>query len=314
MSQNRFPQARLFSQSPPAYRVIPIVRTDGVDPGEEFILDIYFSGSGKIDKQKLVVLFPHKNMIDSEAPGTVRNNLAGYVDWESNNLQSLITGGILDMYVELNDNVDLDEIDDLSELKGLDIVDELSERYDLDVIEELDSIDEISAFDDVRVSEDIDQTGLTIDVSDVYFADDLREYFNSPTMMDFYPQLFSEQSYDDYAPLQLKINTSEDAEPGDYTIPITFTFGADGYIYQSSEDVNLHINNHRERLEPLPTWAGISAVVVALLSLLHQAGFFGFVSSLFDCVSVISMVQNDQLSILFLIVSISLSGHGFFFC
>lgn len=232
MSENGIHPARKFPESPPAYRVIPIVKTPRIDPGDSFELDIYFSGYGKVERQKLLVLFPHPEILNDEQPGVMRIGIVGHVDWNNNAVRAIITG------------------------------------------------DKITELDTIERERPVDQVGITINLPGAFFADDLREMNLNEIDIGKYPQLYSEQLFDESPPVRVKLNTKSDSESGDYTIPVTFTFGADGYIYQSSEDVTLHINNKREQLEPWVTRAGIATVLVALMSLVHQAGFFNWIPNL----------------------------------
>lgn len=232
MNENGTIPARKLPESPPAYRIIPIVKTPRIDPGDSFELDLYFSGYGKIEHQKMVVLFPYPEILNDEQPGVMRIGIGGHIDWANNAVRALVTG------------------------------------------------DKIKEQDDFERDHQLDQSGMTLNLPGAFFADDLREARQQEMDIGTYPRIYSEQSFDGLPPLRIKLNTKPDAESGDYTIPVTFTFGTDGYIYQSSEDVTLHINNNREQLEPWVTRAGIATVFVALMSLVHQAGFLNWIPNL----------------------------------
>jgi hypothetical protein len=53
------------------YTPIPIVRTPEINPGEEIKIDIYLSGTG-IPEQNRLFISPNKNLVGDEDPGEVR--------------------------------------------------------------------------------------------------------------------------------------------------------------------------------------------------------------------------------------------------
>ena len=69
----------------------------------------------------------------------------------------------------------------------------------------------------------------------------------------------------DKPPIQLTLPIGENATPGDYTIPVTFTYKGKGKLKQSRTEINLHINNFREKYNRSFTIAGITVGAAALL-------------------------------------------------
>lgn len=66
------------------------------------------------------------------------------------------------------------------------------------------------------------------------------------------------------------LNTISDATPGDYTLPVIFTYESDGTPTQSRSESELHVNNWREQKEPWVTRGAVLAIVIALFSFIVQ--------------------------------------------
>lgn len=122
----------------------------------------------------------------------------------------------------------------------------------------------------------VNASGTYIGLTEVLFSDDIGGRIETETLL---PQVIGEGTYDEIAPIQLILNTSDDAPPGDYSIDMVLTYGTKDSLKQSVGEVPIHVNNRREQLEPWPTRAGILAVLIGLLSLIHQTGFFSWLGS-----------------------------------
>ena len=97
------------------------------------------------------------------------------------------------------------------------------------------------------------------------------EFFRPIRDMDeAHPLLASEVTFDSQPFLTFEINTDEDAYPGDYTIHFLYTYGDNEMITQTHNSLDIHLNNRRESLEPYYTYATITAVLFAFLSLIIQ--------------------------------------------
>jgi hypothetical protein len=126
-------------------------------------------------------------------------------------------------------------------------------------------------------SAEMSKAGMTIGPAPVNFADD--KYWgpdDKERREDFLPRIMAEGTYENAAPIEFTFNTTEDATPGDYEFHIALTTTDGETIQQSKSSFQPHINTVRERWEPVPTAAGILAVLIALFSLLHQTGIFGY--------------------------------------
>jgi len=83
---------------------------------------------------------------------------------------------------------------------------------------------------------------------------------------------FLETRHDTHVPLQFQLPTSENAKPGDYTIPLVLTYESEeSVLRQTKEPISIHINDAREQWEPWPTYARIAIAVIGTVSLMLTA-------------------------------------------
>jgi hypothetical protein len=82
---------------------------------------------------------------------------------------------------------------------------------------------------------------------------------------DSMPPLKTEVSNDNKPPIQIELPISTSANPGDYTIPVTFTYEGDGELRQSQTAVDIHVNNFRQKHNRSVAIAGMIVGVAALL-------------------------------------------------
>jgi len=66
-------------------------------------------------------------------------------------------------------------------------------------------------------------------------------------------------------PIQLNLHISREATPGNYTIPITFTYKGEEGLRQSQDAVDVHVNNFREKHNRGVAIAGMTVGTAALL-------------------------------------------------
>jgi hypothetical protein len=80
----------------------------------------------------------------------------------------------------------------------------------------------------------------------------------------------AENEWDNNPPILLKLNTSKQAEAGDYNISFIFTYDNGQNIVQNQAIASFHVTNWWERNE---AWVTIVGVVFAVLSLLTSSIF-----------------------------------------
>lgn len=114
----------------------------------------------------------------------------------------------------------------------------------------------------------LNRTGHTMGLPVTFF-------FETPDYNSTYPRIFSEVDVDSYPPIRIEMNTSAEIAPGDYNLTFVYTYGTEVFSKQDRRSVSIHVNNHREQLEPWPTRLAIAGAVAAVLSLILQ----GIISS-----------------------------------
>lgn len=125
---------------------------------------------------------------------------------------------------------------------------------------------------------DLSSTGTQISLPSWFFLDMPSEHTKSGGLAgleghaEAYPQKVSEVRYGDFAPLEMKFNTTTEAAPGNYTITIIFSYESNGELFTDREEVQFHINTFREQYEPIPTTIAVIAGIAAVLSLVYQSG------------------------------------------
>lgn len=220
-----------------AYTLIPVLRTPTVDPGDKAVIDLYISGTGGLEKNKLVMNWANEELT-ADDPGKIK---LGFEVAEAEE------GGI-----------------------GIGFVEDRE-------------LPESNVFS-------IDQAGATVSLPDWVCAPvEERTPGMSHTVYDgqgfdtaapdSYKQIASE-TRGRHPPIRIEINIDEGAQPGDY--PITFAFFYNSGImekpYFDRRELQLHVNNRRERWEPVPTYIAVAGGTAAVLSLISQSGFFTWAS------------------------------------
>jgi len=78
--------------------------------------------------------------------------------------------------------------------------------------------------------------------------------------------------HNEIPPLQYVLETDDDADPGEYELPIVLFYEVDGEErYRERETVSVHVNTTREQIEPVPTAAVILGGITSVLSLVYAA-------------------------------------------
>jgi hypothetical protein len=135
----------------------------------------------------------------------------------------------------------------------------------------------------------LDDSGTVLNIPYHYsysIPDNIEENLNHTTYgddeegvlePDMFDHVLGEMKYEGVPPIQFRLNISEEANPGDYELTFIYYYEAGTEIWSDREEVTLHVNTMAEQWAPWPTVAGIAAAIIALLSLMAQAGFFSFV-------------------------------------
>lgn len=89
-------------------------------------------------------------------------------------------------------------------------------------------------------------------------------------------QKLGEITYGGEKPIKLELNIAKDAPPGNYNIPVVFTYSGKNTTEHDSFDVQFHVNTKREEYEPWPTRVAVGAGIAAVLSLIWQTGIIEF--------------------------------------
>jgi|GEM_PF-4592886 len=266
--QQKVIQAQAHTQTDFDYELVTINHHTAIDPGDEVLFDLYISGYGSPPKNKLTMLSNPAILPDSQWVGKVSLSVDGSVDWNENRIEHLSIGS---------------EIDDSdSHIRHMPL-----SRYGITMgIPRILFADDVEWGANMRANPDISMD----QIFDKYYPRTLSEKVlplprNSSDEISedlaFVPEDGeSEEQVVPSPPMRFKLNTSEQAKPGDYEIRLILAVGDDEKVETISETVNVHVNTTREQLEPLPTGAAVVGAIIALLSLVHATGVFGLLFSL----------------------------------
>lgn len=175
------------------YTVTPILEDPYIDRGGKLKLELYFSGQGNVEDNKLHIQFPLDRVFEKDSSRIVRR---------------------------------------FEDEKGV-----------------------------TEVTDHADNIGHTMGLDEEYFKYDT----NSDSPEEF-GRVNSERSYQGKAPLSVELQTKEDAVPGDYSIPITFTYKSrDSGLRQDFNEINFHVNSwQEENRKALEIIAAIAAGLTVL--------------------------------------------------
>jgi hypothetical protein len=138
-------------------------------------------------------------------------------------------------------------------------------QFPLDRVFEKDSSSIVRRFENeegiTEITDRADNIGHTMGLDEEYFKYDT----NSDSPEEF-GRVNSERSYQGKAPLSVELQTKEDAVPGDYAIPITFTYKSEGdELRQDFNEINFHVNSwQEENRKTLEVIAAIAAILTVL--------------------------------------------------
>ncbi|QGA83704.1 hypothetical protein [Halomicrobium sp. LC1Hm] len=272
MTQPADEQQALRAQANPEvdfdYELVTINHSAAIDPGDEILFDLYISGYGSPAKNKLTMLTNPSILPETHRIGTVSLSVDGLVDWEENVITDLTIGSQID--------------DSKSYVRYMPLT-----RYGITIgVPRIFFADDFEWGEDIRSNPDIEMD----EVMERYYPRTLSEKVlplsevdadNISESQEFVPEDGeNEGPVTPSPPMRFKIQTSEDADPGDYDIRLVLALGNEEAVETISDNVTVHINNTREQLEPLPTTAAVVGAFIALLSLVHATGIFGVLLSL----------------------------------
>ena len=176
------------------YSVTPIIEDPQLDRGDDLYLDIYFSGNGRIDHNKLHIQFPFADVFEdggSEFVQTIGDN-----------------GG----------------------------TNEIKERAS--------------------------NVGYTIGLNEAHF-----QYDESSDSPEEFGRIGGERNHGNSPPLLIKLSTKQEARPGNYTIPITFTYqDSNGNISQDYTEASFHVNSWQEENSEILKKIAVIAAAATVLS------------------------------------------------
>jgi len=207
---------------------------------------------------------------DSHRIGIVSLSVDGLVDWEENVITDITVGSQID--------------DSKSYVRYMPLT-----RYGITIgIPRIFFVDDFEWGSDIRSNPDIEMD----EIMERYYPRTLSEKVLPLSQIDadeisrdqeFIPEDGEdEEPVTPSPPMRFKLQTAEDANPGDYNIRLVLALGNEERVETVSDNVTVHINNTREQLEPLPTAAAVIGAFIALLSLVHATGIFDVVISLFS--------------------------------
>lgn len=174
--------------------VTPIIEDPQVDRGDDLFLNIYFSGNGDIEYNKLHIQFPFGDVFEEGG---------------SEFVETVGDGGDVSKNRERASNV-----------------------------------------------------GYSIGLSDSHFTYD--ETSGSP---EEFGRIDGERNHGGNPPLLVKLSTKNDARPGDYTIPITFTYqDSNGDIEQDYKESTFHVNSWQEENSTFIKSLAVIAATATVLS------------------------------------------------
>lgn len=115
---------------------------------------------------------------------------------------------------------------------------------------------------------DMDETGAYIGLGDSFFKGDSRHNYTDWII----PFLLAEEKHDNYPPVEYRLNTREDATPGDYNITFCLTYSKGEEVDQSSKEVTVHVNSWPQQHRTALAIIGALGTFVAIGGLLVSAG------------------------------------------
>lgn len=251
------------------YELVAINHNSAVDPGDEVMFDLYISGYGSPPRNKLTVLTNPSILPDTHEIGAVSLSADGLVDWDNNEFQEITIGSDLNNSGSYNRYIPLTRYGITIGVPRILFADDFEWGKNLRSNPDIEAEEIIDRYYPRTLSEkvlslpqgDVDQLSVDMDFSS--------------------PSIDGDEPITPSPPMRFKIQTSEDAKPGDYDIRLVLVMGDDENVLTISDTVTVHIKNTREQLEPVPTTAAVLGALIALLSLVYTTGVFGLLLEFF---------------------------------
>jgi hypothetical protein len=82
---------KIRSRLKASYVLIPKLLTPIIDPGEQIEVEIYLTGSGQVEANKLLIILSSKHLVNTEVPGTIEFSMGLEID-KATREHHIITG------------------------------------------------------------------------------------------------------------------------------------------------------------------------------------------------------------------------------
>lgn len=237
------------------YTPIPAIRRSRIEPGDDITIDVYLSGSGNINANKLIIVPSSDELADVDIE-------VEDIDWS----EEYSLAAAEDDENTTEQNISSDEMVGIKGNAG-----EVACLYYSPVVVENDQgVEEVVGFIGKIYKRDYIGKSLTISLSpDIfnptgnipdpskmqsvfaeslyYGASDVDDLPDNTRIDDSNPN--AEENLvapEGHPPVKLSFPTSENVSPGDYQIHFVFTYN-DGIIKQSGRSANIHIETWTER-------------------------------------------------------------------
>lgn len=202
------------------YAMLPVVKTPEVDKGDTVEIDVYFTGTGIPNRNKLYLSYNPK-LIDEYDPGEVRTWIGARSD---NGVLTPISGDIpVSEFGEDAQVMTEDGPVSVSEVGGI-----LPERFP------------------------IRTPGTTVFLLPTLFFQreglDYTIYDNNSLQFSSHmiKGIMSEASHSGHAPIEIELHTDPSCSSGDYEIPLIFSYTNDEGVFIEKEVPKIHINSFYE--------------------------------------------------------------------
>lgn len=122
------------------------------------------------------------------------------------------------------------------------------------------------------IQDDLIKTNYELPTTGRRFSFSERLINNNPNSETDFPPSKLGQSHDGNAPLRLNIQTDGNADPGDYALPLIFTYKAGDEIRQTQHHANIYVKSWVERHKIESTIAVIISGIVAVFTFISSFG------------------------------------------
>ena len=228
------------------YSVNPVLRNKNIDPGGEVVIDLYMTGWGEVQENKLSISFASEELLDQRKENKID---VKYMQIAEGVREDRGIPENFDGYVYVTDgDVEL-EVDQM-EIGSPHIVLHFPQTF--------------FNYNPTQSIEGKEYTSL------------MSECTHYPSKTDnglHYPNHIK----DGEGPVRIEFNTKESVSPGMYDIYFVFTYNLGGITFKDKRIVEVHVNNWMERNEKRLQVAGIILTLIligsALANTLISLGF-----------------------------------------